>query len=141
MNNSLNKANLRGSQASISDSPARLQRLTKRRKRKTVNDSFVIGLIVPTVLLLAWELCSRLGFFPPNLLPAPSTVIITLYNLAVSGSLFSHIGVTLYRVLVGFFLGAIVATFVGALTGYSRTFRQLLDPLLQALRSVPSLAW
>jgi sulfonate transport system permease protein len=55
--------------------------------------------------------------------------------------LFSHIGVTLYRVLVGFFLGAIVATFVGALTGYSRTCRQLLDPLLQALRNVPSLAW
>jgi sulfonate transport system permease protein len=141
MNNSLKKANLRGSQASISDSPARLQRLTKRRKRKSFNDSFFIGLIIPTVLLLAWELCSRLSFFPPNLLPAPSTVIITLYNLAVSGSLFSHIGVTLYRVLVGFFLGAIVATFIGALTGYSQTFRQLLDPLLQALRSVPSLAW
>jgi sulfonate transport system permease protein len=141
MNNSLKKANLRGSQASISNSPARLQRLTKRRKRKSFNDSFFIGLIIPTVLLLAWELCSRLSFFPPNLLPAPSTVIITLYNLAVSGSLFSHIGVTLYRVLVGFLLGAIIATFVGALTGYSRTFSQLLDPLLQALRNVPSLAW
>jgi sulfonate transport system permease protein len=141
MNNSVNKANLRGSQASISDASARLQRLTKRRKRKTFNNSFVIGLIVPTILLLAWELFSRIGFFAPNLLPAPSTIVITLYNLAVSGSLFSHIGVTLYRVLVGFFLGAIVATFVGALTGYSRTFRHLLDPLLQALRSVPSLAW
>jgi sulfonate transport system permease protein len=141
MNNSLKKANLRGSQTSISNSSARLQKLPKRRKQKTVNDSFVIGLILPSVLLLAWELFSRLGFLAPNLLPAPSTVIITLYNLAISGSLFSHVGITLYRVLVGFFLGAIVATVVGALTGYSRTFRQLLDPLLQALRNVPSLAW
>lgn len=141
MNNSLNKANLRVSQASTSDSSARLPRLPKRKKRKSFNDSFVIGLIVPTVLLLAWELFSKLGFLAPNLLPAPSTVIITLYNLAISGSLFSHIGITLYRVLVGFILGAVVATFVGALTGYSRAFRQLLDPLLQALRNVPSLAW
>ena len=30
---------------------------------------------------------------------------------------------------------------MGALTGYSTGWRRLLDPLLQALQNVPSIAW
>ena len=37
--------------------------------------------------------------------------------------------------------GRSVATALGALTGYSRLWRRLLDPMLQALRSIPSIAW
>src|SRR5271154_6603037 len=35
----------------------------------------------------------------------------------------------------------IFATIVGAATGYSPTLRRLLDPSLQALRAIPSIAW
>jgi sulfonate transport system permease protein len=34
-----------------------------------------------------------------------------------------------------------VATVLGALTGYSRVAHAYLDPLLQALRNIPSIAW
>ena len=49
--------------------------------------------------------------------------------------------VTLSRVAAGFGLGATVATVVGAASGYSPTLRRLLDPSLQALRAIPSIAW
>ena len=42
---------------------------------------------------------------------------------------------------VGFLLGATAGTLVGALTGYLPIARKMLDPTLQALRSVPSIAW
>lgn len=100
-----------------------------------------IGLILPLSLLLIWELLSRIGVFPPNLLPAPSSIALTLSHLATSGELLGHIGTTLYRVFLGFLLGALFATVLGALTGYSRFAHDLLDPLLQALRNIPSLAW
>lgn len=100
-----------------------------------------IGLILPITLLLIWELLSRIGVFPPNLLPAPSAIALTLNHLATTGELLEHITVTLYRIAVGFLIGGLIATFLGALTGYSRLAYDLLDPLLQALRNIPSLAW
>lgn len=99
------------------------------------------GALLPGVLLLSWELLSQFGVFPPNLMPAPSVVLATLWKLAIDGQLLGHIGITLYRVFAGFLLGGGLATVIGALTGYSRSFRQFLDPLFQALRSIPSLAW
>jgi len=50
-----------------------------------------------TKLLILWEILVRIGVFPSNVLPAPSTVIATLIDLTRSGELFRHIGVTLYR--------------------------------------------
>ena len=47
----------------------------------------------------------------------------------------------LLRVLFGFAIGTVAATVLGALTGYSLLWRRLLDPMLQALRSIPSIAW
>lgn len=112
-----------------------------RQRQKLFVRRRMIGLIIPVILLVVWEFCSHVGFFPANLLPAPSTIAQTLWTLAVSGDLFVHVGVTLYRVFLGFLLGSIAATVLGALTGYSRLVHDLLDPLLQALRNIPSLAW
>jgi sulfonate transport system permease protein len=96
---------------------------------------------VPIVLILLWETVSRLGWVAPNLLPAPSTVLGTIGNLAKTGDLWKHIGITLYRVFLGFAIGVGFATVFGAITGYSRLLYELIDPLLQSLRSIPSLAW
>ena len=100
-----------------------------------------VGLIVPALLLALWEALSRFGVAPPNLLPAPSAVLKALRDLWLSGELWGHIEITLLRVLLGFLLGTAAATVLGALTGYSPTWRRLLDPTLQALRSIPSIAW
>jgi sulfonate transport system permease protein len=100
-----------------------------------------VGLILPALLLALWEALSRSGIAPANLLPAPSTVLRSLHDLAVTGELLTHIEITLLRVGEGFLLGTVVATVAAALTGYSPRWRLLLDPTLQALRSIPSIAW
>jgi sulfonate transport system permease protein len=103
--------------------------------------ALVRGLILPAALLILWEVACRAGLFPPNQLPAPSAVFAEMAGMAATGELFGHIGITLYRVFLGFLAGAAAATVLGSLTGYSQTCRELLDPLLQSLKSVPSLAW
>ena len=99
------------------------------------------GAIVPLLLLIAWEILSAGGILPANWLPAPSEIIRTLVDLAKGGELFRHIGVTLARITAGFLIGATTATVLGGMAGSSPLFRRLFDPLLQSLRSIPSMAW
>jgi sulfonate transport system permease protein len=141
MSNPLKECNGNVPGASLSSGITLSQRPRKRKWVKRSRFSWTKGLIVPTILLILWEILSLVGVFPSNLLPAPSAILATLLSLALSGELFRHIGISLYRVFLGFIIGSTVATLLGALTGYSRILHQLLDPLLQALRNIPSLAW
>lgn len=100
-----------------------------------------LGAVLPVLLLALWEVLARRGLLPPNLLPAPSRVLATIGELARTGALWPHLGSTLGRVGVGFGLGTVLGTALGALTGYLPLLRRLLDPLLQGLRNIPSLAW
>ncbi|WP_378953567.1 ABC transporter permease [Pelosinus sp. sgz500959] len=102
---------------------------------------WLLGWIVPFISLITWELLSRNGVVPTNLLPAPSVVLKAIYDLAVRGELVNHITITLFRVVVGFAIGTVISTILGAVTGYSSRYRRLLDPTLQALRNIPSMAW
>jgi sulfonate transport system permease protein len=101
----------------------------------------LLGWIIPLSVALAWEFIARMGMLPPNWLPAPTVIGQTIYQLAVTGDLWRHAGVTVARVAVGFVLGASVGTLLGGITGYVTYVRKILDPTLQALRSVPSIAW
>jgi sulfonate transport system permease protein len=100
-----------------------------------------IGSIIPILLIVLWEVFSRLGVLPPNQLPAPSVILQKIVSMIQDGSLWGHIGITFYRVMVGFVLGTVVAVILGAIVGFFRLAEQLFDPLLQAFRSIPSLAW
>ncbi|MFZ3591384.1 ABC transporter permease [Bacillus sp. DJP31] len=100
-----------------------------------------IGSVLPISLIIIWEFLSRLGVLPPNLLPAPTIVLQKIYSMIVDGSLWGHIGITFFRVLVGFIIGTVVAVLFGSIVGFFRLAEQIIDPLLQAFRSIPSLAW
>jgi sulfonate transport system permease protein len=102
---------------------------------------FLLGFAVPIALALAWEAAVRLGLVQGRLMPPPSRVFSTLYQLAASGELLRHVIVTTARVAAGFALGVVAATLVGAIAGASKLTRDLVDPTLQGLRAVPSIAW
>jgi sulfonate transport system permease protein len=99
------------------------------------------GLVLPAVIVVVWEVLAEAGLLPANWFPAPSVVVATLLELLRGGDLLGHIGVTLARVVSGFLLGALAATLLGGVTGSSPLIRRVLDPTLQALRSIPSMAW
>jgi sulfonate transport system permease protein len=100
-----------------------------------------LGLLLPVGAALAWELIVWLGYSNGRLVPPPSRVFETIVDLAHSGELTRHIVATLSRVAVGFGLGVIAGTIMGAISGYWALARRLLDPTVQALRAIPSIAW
>jgi sulfonate transport system permease protein len=101
----------------------------------------VVGLILPVGLALGWEVLAALGVVSTRLLPPPSQILKTLGDLATRGVLLDHVLATLWRVWWGFLLGAAAGTALGAATGVWSLARRLLDPTIQALRSIPSIAW
>lgn len=100
-----------------------------------------LGLLLPLGLALIWELAVRFGFSNGRLVPPPSKIWQTLRELAANGELGRHVLATLSRVGAGFGLGILFGTLFGAICGYWTLARRLLDPTVQALRAIPSIAW
>lgn len=100
-----------------------------------------LGLALPLLAALVWEALVQAGFASGRLLPPPSRIAVTLWKLARSGELWPHVGATAARVGAGFALGGATGILSGVAASYFPTFRRLVDPTLQGLRAIPSLAW
>jgi len=99
------------------------------------------GLVLPALLLGLWHWASNSGSFSRSQLPTPASVLDAAQELIDRGMLWTHIAITVQRVLVGFAIGASVGLVIGSLVGLNRVASRLLSPLIQSLRAVPSLAW
>jgi sulfonate transport system permease protein len=100
-----------------------------------------LGLVLPVALAVLWEFVARMGWASGRLAPPPSVIFATFADLARTGELQRNTLVTLARVAAGFGIGVAFATVLGAAAGYSPLVRRLLDPTIQALRAIPSIAW
>lgn len=121
---------------------------SRKRAVKTRNTSgksrlqpVILGAALPVILIAVWEILSRTGVVPAYQLPAPSVILETILGLAADGSLWGHIGITVYRVFIGFLIGTAFAVILGAVVGFYSKAEQIFDPMIQAFRSIPSLAW
>lgn len=100
----------------------------------------IAGLLLPFAFLGLMEALVRTQVVPEHLVPAPSTIAETLWQLG-GNRLGRHIGASSLRVFAGFAIGTAIAILFGAAMGLSRRLDALLDPSFQALRAIPSLAW
>ncbi len=100
-----------------------------------------LGLALPLVLALLWEAAVEAGLSDGRLVPPPSVIWRELADLAATGELQRHVVATLLRVAAGFAIGTVTATVIAAIAGYWDMVRRLIDPTLQGLRAVPSIAW
>jgi NitT/TauT family transport system permease protein len=89
---------------------------------------------------LAWEGMSRTSIISPLFFPPPSVIFLSLYDLFISHTLWTHLGVTLMRMSLGLLLGGIPGILVGLGMGWSSRARVLLDPLVAALHPLPKVA-
>lgn len=99
------------------------------------------GLLVPVLILVAWQLVTALGLVPASQLPAPAEVWAAGVDLAQRGWLQQDVAISVQRVLIGFLIGAVLGLVLGAVVGLSRLGDILLSTTFAAIRAVPSLAW
>jgi NitT/TauT family transport system permease protein len=87
---------------------------------------FVYRLIFGLVLLAFWELSSG-RLIDPFWVSSPSKVFVYLYEVFADGSIFDHVGITLYETFAGFFIGSIVGISLGFALGRREVVAQVLD--------------
>ena len=100
----------------------------------------LLYLLSPIGLLAVWQILLVLGIGDRRFIPAPSDIAQRFVKLAGSGELEWHVGVTLYRVLAGFVIGAVPAVAVGLLMAMFRPVRIFFDPLIATLFPIPKIA-
>src|SRR5215470_9991559 len=96
--------------------------------------------LLPIAALVAWEVLGRAGLLP-RYLSVPSAILAALWEIALTGELFTALAASLYRVAVGFALGTAAGTIVGLGAGVLPGVRHFFDPLVSFLYSIPKIAF
>lgn len=112
----------------------------KSPRKLSETELLVISWLAPLVAVLIWEGLSRIGYINPQILPSPSAVLGTAYNLIANGTLIVHLGYSLLRAAVGFAIGGGIGFGLGVLVGFSRLAEAVLDRSIQMIRAIPFLA-
>lgn len=99
------------------------------------------GLAGATALLAAWELFARSGMFSQALTPPLGTILSTLWSMVTDGSLPRHAAATLLRLFAGLAIALVIALPLAMAMGRYPWCERLLQPLVNVLMPIPSLAW
>ena len=94
-------------------------------------------LAVLGVLLAAWEGCSRLGWFDPFYLPAPSAVASVLVTLFADGEIWTHLEATFAAAVVGILGGLLIGIVLGFAAALVPALAELLEPVMIMLNAIP----
>lgn len=112
---------------------------TATRRQRLPWHPALTRLVSPLVLLLVWELASRLGLIPAHVIGAPSSIADALANLVSSGDLGRHFLVSLQRAFSGLAIGLAIGITAALAAGLSRIGDAAIDPPMQMLRTLPFL--
>jgi ABC-type nitrate/sulfonate/bicarbonate transport system permease component len=98
------------------------------------------GVLLIVALLAAWEVAAR-WMVETTSFPRMTTVMQSWYELVVNGDIPSALFVTLQRMLLAYAAAAVVGIVIGLLMGKFRFVHNLLEPLIELLRPIPSPAY
>ena len=116
------------------------------------------GSLVPVLVIVLWQVLSTSGLINPVVLPSPVAVVERWWAYllpteaydpaqsswilwALSGEMLFDAWSSLYRVVLGFAVGAGLALPLGLAMGGNPRIYALFDPLMQVLRPIPPIAY
>jgi len=95
-------------------------------------------LMLMAFILVGWQLAVRLLELPTWLLPAPTEIVAKIFT--DRAIILPQLGVTLYEVLVGYTLAAVLGFVLSVTIVYSSAFRRGVLPLIVASQTIPVIA-
>lgn len=104
-------------------------------------DTKASGVLLILGLLGLWELLISGGIVETVSVPPFSSVVQTWWELLVGGELFIQLWATLRRMAIGYAIAAVVGISIGLIMGYYRPVYNLLEPITEVLRPMPSPAY
>ena len=119
-------------------SPSHKKYLSSLRRKSFFIQFFRIVLLL--AILSLWELSAHLQLVDPFLTSSPSRIVKTFLELASSGTLWIHCGVTLYETLLAFVISTSLGAIIAIILYLVPPVRKVLEPYLIILNSLPKIA-
>lgn len=108
------------------------------KKRSALVQVLRVGVLA--LILGLWELVAAVELVDPFIISSPSRIARMIASLAADGSLFYHIGTTLWETLAGFAIAVVLGTGIALLLWWSEGARRVLEPYIVVLNSLPKIA-
>jgi NitT/TauT family transport system permease protein/sulfonate transport system permease protein len=88
-----------------------------------------------------WGLLSAVHIVNPLILPSPLAVFNASLDQAANGVLVPNMLISLQRVLIGYALAVVVGVSLGLVVGWNELLYTIFNPVIEALRPIPPIAW
>lgn len=112
--------------------------IKEKQKKKRLILIWQVSLLI--IFIFSWELLARLGIINTFLVSSPSEIYKLLIEYLKNGSLFRHIGISLWETILGFSIGTILGIIIAIILWWSDTIARILDPFFVVLNALPKTA-
>ncbi|MCM1244159.1 MAG: ABC transporter permease [Roseburia sp.] len=107
-----------------------------RQKRKIR----VLQISIFLLFVIVWETAAHFDVIDPFVFSSPSRLFACFTALSADGSIYYHVGVTLFETFVSFFLIMFFGIFIAILLWWNTTVAKVCEPYLVVLNSLPKTA-
>lgn len=114
------------------------QYLIRQKKHKRTITALRILIFISFFVL--WELAAGLGWIDDFIFSSPSRIVRCFLSMASDGTIFRHLGITLFETLVSFALVAAVTVIAAILLWINETVSKTAEPYMVVLNSLPKSA-
>ncbi len=113
-----------------------MKKLTEINSQRLILGALSVGSIFALYILVTSAKDNN-----PALLPPIPMIIGSFTESLGNGNLLSALGASLYRIALGFIFGTTCAVILGSLVGWYVIAEYIFDPLIEAIRPIPPLAY
>lgn len=112
--------------------------------RSIVGNRYFLYTLSIVIFLTIWDLAA-VNKVLGNFLPRPVDVLIQLWSLntepLASKTLFEHLWASIYRVIIGWAIGVLVAVPLGVFMGLNPYVKAVVKPVFDILKPMPPISW
>lgn len=112
--------------------------LQRRRWQKTLIVTAQLLLFVAIAGL--WEWGAKTGRINPFIFSQPTRIWALIVRMTTEGDMLAHLGATVGRTLLGFFIATVAGLIVASCLWWSPFWARVMDPYLVVLNSVPKVS-
>lgn len=108
----------------------------KRRKYAV----FLFRFLIISFFFLTWEFAAVREWIDPFIFSQPTRIIETAEEMLSDGTLWLHVGTTLWETAAGFILGTLIGTLSAIVLWWNRFLSDVAEPYLVILNALPKTA-
>jgi NitT/TauT family transport system permease protein len=121
-----------------------IRKAPPKNSNKLTWDRYAIRVSAVISAVILWQLCSSFNvnfIISFENIPTPAVVGEKLLLLLNTQEFYTHILVSLKRIVISFSMAVVLGVFAGVVMGRSRLISDIMLPYIEILRPIPAVAW